>query len=164
MDCCADLADLLRICNEGNAAGLYSDIQIICRKDVDVIPAAVDNVIATDITVKVDKQWFLFEASNVQGSYTSTPEGDSDGYTNNHVLTLFFPKMSAARSNVLGNMRGEYIVAFTDRNDFTQLMGDLKSGAEMKVTPQTEGKNGYAVEFMWKSKDLLPGYTGAFTV
>ncbi len=162
IDCCADLQDLLRICNEGNAAGIFPEIKIVCRKDIDAIPVAVDGEITTDITLASGKKWVTLETSNVQGSYTATPEGDSDGYTYNHVLTLFLPRVSGTRNHVLSSMRGEYGVGFTDRNDTTLFMGNTQSGAEVKVTPQTEGKNGYAVEISWKSKDLLPEYQGAY--
>lgn len=177
-NCQTNLADI-KLCTDsagGNASGIVKTLKVAFLGHVATIPAATAGVISGDITMIADTRPIADQGTGTATPglfydidcreegllYTTEEDGDAADGNMIHTITGRIPKMSAAKNHILDSLRGgnEHLVIFTDRNRFTQLMGDSFEGATFSVLPTTDG-NGYNITIRWRAARFLYGYTGA---
>ena len=180
--CNTNLADI-KLCVDnagGNASGLVKTLKVAFLGHVTSIPDpdADTHIVSGDIVMAADTRtqteidaaptevepgvFYDIDLREEGLQYTAEADGDAADGNMVHTITGRIPKMSAIKNHILDGMRGgvEHLVVFTDRNRFTQLMGDTFEGVTVQVIPTTDG-NGYNVTFTWRSARLLYAYTGA---
>lgn len=182
MSCKTNL-DNIKLCldNEGgNASGIVKTLKVAFLGHVASIPSpdADSSLISGDIVMADTRTQAEIDAGSpadpVLGvfydidlreeglQYTTEEDGDPEDGNMTHVIAGRIPKLSARKNYILDSLRGgaEHLVVFTDRNRFTQLMGDTFEGVKFSVLPTTDG-NGYNIRATWRSARLLYGYDGA---
>lgn len=169
MAACPAIGNIEENCGGGNAAGVRTRLDFALVSHVESIAAATDHVISGNITLKADigdaspgvANYLI--ASAVGGSYTAEPQGEAEDGDYLHTLTLVVPKMTPAKQKVMNAASGKQVVAsFTDRNDYTWLIGNLKEGATMAIRPASNDRNGYTITLTWRAGQLLYNFTGSF--
>ena len=182
-DCNTNLADI-KLCVDsagGNASGVVKTLKVAFKPHVTSIPDpdAGTHLVSGDIVMSTDTRtaaeiladdptglqpgvFYDIDLREEGLQYTAEADGNEEDGNMVHTLSGRIPKMSALKNHILDGMRGgnEHILVFTDRNRFTQLMGDTYEGVTVSVVPTTDG-NGYNVTFTWRSARLMYGYTGA---
>lgn len=178
--CRPKISNIRKACDKaGNATGVRSKVRIAAVNDVSTVPAPdVDTyVISSDIVMNPDvlgdatnqagvfNEW---EFSEIGSTYNFEPEGEEEDGFGTHVLTVFLPKMTAAKNLILDEAKGgkEFIVQFNDRNETPWLMGNTTVGATVTATPGTDinSRNGYNVVIRFRSAANLYEYTGALSI
>lgn len=165
--CCVSLATIPKFCGGVNAPGLDRKLAIACGDDVATIPAAVDHVISTAITMRAADSaasppttagvFFGWNFAKEDQEFTS--EKDDNGLWKT-VVKIFVPKLAAMTSNILNNVNGDDKISIVkDRNGAQRLIGSLTEGCSVKVKEQTNPKNGYVVEILWESSHSPYFYT-----
>lgn len=168
--CCANLANIEKLCGGGNAAGMRTKLYITCVDQVSSIPAATAKVISSDITMVADVGdgsagvFYEINISKNNQNYVGEPQGDDENPDYNHTLTFNILKMTAAKNVVIDTLNGaECIVIWYDRNGVPWIMGSLTEGASFQASPQTNDINAYACTINWRSPQTLDSYTGTIS-
>lgn len=167
MSCCTTLADISRECGSGIRPGLATTVYVVCKDEIDTIPAdnGTSHTIATDITLDTGKKFSAWDISQLNGSYLCEPQGDTDATYFKTTIQFFIPALAASKTFILGGItNGEFICLVSDAKAQKRLIGDTTRGAYIRVQEQTNDKNGYLVTIEWESNEPPFYYTGAIDV
>ncbi|MEL6140768.1 MAG: hypothetical protein AAFU67_04040 [Bacteroidota bacterium] len=185
MACRPNIDNIRKSCDKGgNAAGVRGTVRLAFVEDIQSIPDPDVNtyVISSDIVMVPDTRPIAeqgtgdpvpgtfneWECSEIGSNYSFTEEGEAEDGFGVHTLTMFLPRMSAAKNKILDEARGgkEFVTSHNDRNEIPWLMGNLNGGATVVATPGTDinGRNGYNVVISWRAAQLLYRYNGAFSI
>lgn len=167
-DCNCNLAAIERACK--SRAGMKPHTYITCFDEVASIGAATDMVVAA-MTMRaaalgppaVDAgKFYKIVHSRKDGSYSSEMNEETGMWeTKGKFFVSYLKPTTSAALDGLGPEMG--IIITEDNNGQRRIVGDLSLPSSFKIAEQTEGKNGYMVEYMWESDHAPYFYSGTIT-
>lgn len=171
--CVPKSANITKVCGKTYIKGQKPNLFVSHIDEVTAIPAAdADSLtISSAVTFRSAVtgppaipagQWWKWQCSKVDGSYSATPEGDADNPTIKVSVEAFIYGITAGRTYTIGQTLGhEYLVVACDNEGNNRLIGELGRGATITVTEQTADKNGYKVLITWETGSYPYFYTAA---
>ncbi|MEO7176356.1 MAG: hypothetical protein ABI002_11240 [Saprospiraceae bacterium] len=161
MDCCALLAAIEKHCGT-NAGYVKPSLKVICGDDVETIPAATAGVVTTALTLADTKtffEWAVAQKGTLVVESSISDDGSTVEYTS--TITVFVPKATGAKSDLLSNAAGDgKFVIVTDKNGVNWMLGEAENGCTVKPGMVANEKNGYPITITWTSNRLPYAYTG----
>lgn len=162
------MATIAEFCaSEGNAPGLKRKLYITCDGEVATIPApaADTHKITGNVTMETatPANVFLEWHFGKEDQEFKSVEGENGEWAT--TFKIFVPKLKDTTSYTLNNHGGDNnIVIVEDMNGKRRLIGEKLNGCTLKVTEQTNPRNGYIVEGSWTSGYSPYFYEGTIPV
>lgn len=158
-------------CASNNASGLKPVLYVTTEPEVDAIPAATAELVSGDITMTAAdagppevlegtfKRWDLSKVAS-KLIFDCVQVGDSDSGAHQTTVTVYIPKMTAARVDAMyGGC--DFIILVTDMNGALRIVGAKENGATInRQQTINDGANGVTVIFTWLSAHSPYFYTG----
>lgn len=157
--CTVTLSEVQELCGAnvpGNTA-LY----LANYDDIDVVPAAVDSVISSDLTMAASAVFrrFNFTEDTCQHLEPVNDAGSVDGS-----ITCFFHKDDAIKRNLFKNMiNGKFSIIITDGNSLTKFIRKARFVADFDSGTAAGDRNGYTARITYTSA-AADVYEGAIPV
>ena len=166
MACPNTLATLERLCDI--TLGFKSKFHVARADEIDAIPAAVDGVVTTDITMLSTNVFYAFDVSKEPGKskITATTEGDADSSVFKIEGAVTVPGSSGEASAIISDMRkNEYVGIIEDRDGQKWILGAKDDGIMFKPQLDHDGAvKQYTLNFEAYSKILPLQYTGTIPI
>jgi hypothetical protein len=171
-----ELQDIEEICTTQKIApGLETKLRIvpICGvTSIPTIPAYVAgttaddaaHTIADDIVLKADYFFAEWTFRKTDAQYKAEKAGEEDAEIVNVTASMYIPKITPLKTYLMNQtINGRFLVLISDRNNPNpRAIGEIGNGAMVKVTEQTNPKNGYLLEITGINFDEYPAfYSGA---
>jgi hypothetical protein len=161
--CEPKLSAISKVCGKTYIKGIKPKIFLTNTSEITAIPAptAGTSQIDTPVTFRAASsgppavaagQWWPWEISKIDGTYKAEPNGDDDNPTILHTVEFFIYGLDPAKTYTVGQTLGhEFILVVPDNNGNNRLLGELTRGVTMKITEQTNDKNGYKGIATWEA-------------
>lgn len=171
-----ELQDIEGICNdEKNSPGILTKMQIVPICGVTSIPAIPAYVAGTtaddaahtitdDIVLKAGYAFAEWTFRKTDAQYKAEKAGEEDAEIVNVTSSMYIPKITPLKTYLLNQtINGRFLVLISDRNNPNpRAIGEIGNGAMVKVTENTNPKNGYLLEITGINFDEYPAfYSGA---
>jgi len=157
------LDDILRvICDFSN--GFKTALYIADESEVTAIPAAVDGVVTTAITMAAGKKFYKFDVSKESGDtkLNATAEGTKSKVYNVELEAVIVGVEGAKSAIISGLKNCYYIVIVEDLDGRKWIVGEKDNGVDFLPAMVHDGTlNEYQLKGACKSKVLPLQYTGA---
>ena len=156
---------------ETNAPGVETFIDLVSMCGVEAIPAVADYDPATmtddkaytitdNVTLKPNYLYARWHFRKTDSSYKVEEVGEEDAKTYNLTINFYIPKLRPALARIMNAAKNaQFHVMCKDRNNSDpRACGEKGNGCYVKVTEQTNPKNGYVLEITATNLDNLPPY------
>lgn len=172
------LEDIARFCGQNNTPGMSADFHLIPICDVTTIPApdtydpddvtpdpTLAHTISTAVTLAASKYWSKWSARKSSVTYKAEITGEEDAEQVQVTITAYLPKMTNLKTWYMNQgINGRFAVLMADRNGGDpRLIGEIDNGAKVKVTEDSNPKNGYNLEITCLMDNFPYYYSGAIT-
>lgn len=167
-----DLQDIEEICiTEKISIGIKTTLDIVPICGVLSIPAIPAYVAGTtsdelahtivgNIELKPGYKFARWTFRKKGGEYKAEKTGDEDAEVVNATSPMYIPKITPLKTYLMNQtLNSGYLVLISDRNNPNpRVLGELGNGAKVKVTEQTNPKNGYVLEITANDLDQYPPF------
>lgn len=166
MPCPNTLAEITKLCDV--TLGFKNKFYIAREDEITTIPAAVDGVVSTAITMVATKLFYAFSVSETSGKSTLTAETEGEDATIYNVSgQVTVTGITGGASAIISDMRKNlgYIAIMEDKDGQKWLLGNIGDSVVFKPALTHDGSvKEYTLAFAYKSKVLPLEYTSTIPI